>query len=94
MNRQIILVDWAGAVSITVIGTLAVLRTLVPTSTLRNLLGWLASLGISSKNISFAATKLVWFLKYRRIKKNQEKICSPCCGSRRSKICSLLDEGR
>jgi len=62
MNRQIILVDWAGAVSITVIWTLAVLRTLVPTSTLRNLLGWLASLGISSKNISFAATKLVWFL--------------------------------
>lgn len=62
-SKTIFLECWAGAVSITVIGTFAVFRALIPTSTFRNLISGFAGLRIGGKHISFAAAKLVRLLK-------------------------------
>ena len=86
---------WAGTVSIAVIRTLAVFRALVPTSTFGNLVSGFASLRIGGKHISFAAAKLVRLLKCESIKWAIIAFTElPYCDSKKSKICSQLDEDR
>ena len=54
---------WAGTVGITVVGTLAVFRTLIPTSTFWNLIRGFTSLRVGGEHVSFTAAKFVGLLK-------------------------------
>ena len=60
--------DRAGAVSVTVVRTVAVLWAGVPAPALGHVLCRLAGLTVSSEHVALATAKLVWLLIIKRIK--------------------------
>ena len=60
--------DRAGAVSVTVVRTVAVLWAGVPAPALGHVLCRLAGLTVSSEHVALATAKLVWLLISKRIK--------------------------
>ena len=90
-----ILLGGAGAICVAVIAAPAVLGATVPTGALRHILGGLAGLRVSIKHISLAASKLVGLLKCVNVKLVSMGMRDlPCCGNRKSMICSQWGERR